>query len=226
MGYIPLGMPCRPHDKRHGHRPFAVVFGRQANSFADYSNATIPAEFQPSSEAHERVIADIQRRVKTMQEELFPGVASKSQATADKAAKAFNKKHRTIDIPEGTFVMVRDRQRKSKLAPTNVGPYKVIGKTRGGSYVLRDSEGQLLPHNFPPSALIHLSTDPSFEQESYEIDAILDHHEDPEHPELGMRYLVRWKNYAPEHDTWEPESHFNDHGVIDEYWSRRGVADT
>jgi transposase InsO family protein len=221
--YVPFVQYCinQKIAERHGHRPFAVVFGRQANSFADYSNTTIPAEFEPSSSEHERVIADIQRRVKSMQEELFPGVASKSRARADKTAKTFNKKHRILEIPDDTFVMVRDKQRKSKLAPTNVGPYKVIGKTHGGSYVLEDSEGQLLPHNFPPSALIYLSTDPSFEQESYEVDAILDHHEHPEH---GMRYLVRWKNYAPEHDTWEPESHFNDHGVIDEYWSRRGAA--
>ena len=160
--YVPFVQYCINQKivERHGHRPFAVVFGRQANGFADFSNATIPGEFEPSAEDHEQVIADIQRRVKIMQEQLFPEVANKSQATARKTAKTFDKKHHTIDIPINSFVMVRDRQRKSKLEPTNEGPFKVIGKTRGGSYVLEDNEGQLLPHNFPPSALISLSTNP------------------------------------------------------------------
>src|SRR5262249_21768866 len=151
------------------HRPFAVVFGRQANGFSDFTDTTIPAEFEPSSAEHEQVIVDIKHRVTVMQEQLFPEVASKSQVTANKTAQAFNKKHRTVDIPTNTFVMVRDNLRKSKLEPANKGPFKVVSKTSGGSYVLEDNEGQLLPHNFPPSALISLSTNPTFEQESYEI---------------------------------------------------------
>jgi hypothetical protein len=159
--------------------------------------------------------------IKAMQEELFPKVARASQKTVNKAAKTFSKKNRIMHIPEGTFVMVRNTARKSKLEPINTGPFKVIKKLRAGTYALEDSEGQLLPHNFPPSALISLSTLPTFDQESFEVEAILKH-EETDH---GMRYLVRWKNYTPADDSWEAEDNFDDPGAIHEYWSRRGLSD-
>jgi hypothetical protein len=221
--YVPFVQYCinQKISERHHHRPFEVFFGRRANGFADFADTPILAEFGPSSAEHEQVIADIKQRVKTMQEELFPEVARKSKAKADKTAQAFDKKHRTVeDIPIDTFVMVRNNQRKSKLEPNNKGPYRVVRKTKGGSYILEDHEGKLLLHNFPPSALISLSTNPTFEQDSYEIDAILKHQETDD----GMRYLVHWKNYSSEHDSWEPEENFDDLGAIHEYWSRRGQA--
>jgi len=223
--YVPFAQYCinQKISERHRYRPFEVVFGRQANAFADYSDTIIPVAFEPSSAEHEQVIAEIREHVKFMQEQMFPEVASKSRAKADKTAKSFNKKKRTMDtIPINTFVMVRDNLRKSKLEPANKGPYKVVGMNKGGAYVLEDNEGQLFPHNFPPSALISLSTHPTFDQDSYEIEAILNHQETDD----GMRYLVRWKHYSPEHDSWEPEENFDDYGVIHHYWSRRGQATT
>jgi transposase InsO family protein len=220
--YAPFVQFCinQKISERHQHRPFEVVFGRRANAFSDFADTTIPADFAPSSTEHEQVMAEIKERVKVMQEQLFPEVTRKSQASADKVAKAFNKKHRITDIPINTFVMVRDNLRKSKLEPTNKGPYKVVGKTKGGSYVLEDNEGQLFPHNFPPSALISLSTNPTFEQDSFEVKAILNHQE----IDGDLRYLVRWMHHSPEHDSWEPEENFDDHGAIHDYWSRRGQA--
>jgi len=221
--YVPFVQYCinQKISERHGHRPFEVVFGRQANGFANFSATPIPAEFEPSSTEHEQAMAEIKLRVKAMQEQMFPEVARKSQTKADKTAQAFNKRKRTVDIPIDTFVMVRDNNpRRSKLEPANKGPYRVVRKTKGGSYVLEDNEGQLLPHNFPPSAIISLSTLPTFEQSSYEVEVILNHQETKD----GMRYLVRWKHHSPEHDSWEPEENFDDLGVIHEYWSRRGQS--
>jgi hypothetical protein len=157
----------------------------------------------------------------TMQEQLFPDVANKSQKTARKEAKKFDKKHHIADVPLNTFVMVRDKHRKSKLEPANIGPYKVVSKTKGGSYILEDNEGHLIPQPFPPSAIISLSTNPTFDQDSYEIEKIIDHQE----TDGGMRYLVRWKRYSQDDDSWEPEENFDDHGVIHDYWSCRRQAD-
>jgi hypothetical protein len=217
--YVPFVQYCMNQKvaERHRLRPFSVMFGRQANGFANFTDEAVPAGFEPSDAEHEQVIATIQKRVKLMHEQLFPEVAGKNAFKADKDAKRFNKKHKMANIPIGTHVMVRDALRKAKLDPANEGPYKVVGKTRGGSYILMDNDGQLIHRHFPPSAIISLSTNPTFAQESFEVEKILEHRETPD----GMHYKVRWKNYTPEEDTWEPEENFDDQATIHRYWKHR-----
>ena len=37
----------------------------------------------------------------------------------------------------------------------------------------------------------------------------------------GLEYLVRWMNFAPEHDFWEPANNLEDaQESIDRYWDR------
>lgn len=217
--YVPFVQFCinQKISERHRLRPFSVMFGRQANGFANFTDEAVPAGFEPSDAEHEQVIATIRERVKLMHEQLFPEVADRNSFKADKDAKRFNKKHKMANIPIGTHVMVRDALRKAKLDPTNEGPYKVVGRTRGGSYILLDNDGQLIHRHFPPSAIISLSTNPTFAQESFEVEKILEHRETPD----GMRYRVRWKNYPPEEDTWEPEENFDDQATIQKYWTHR-----
>jgi len=206
--------------ERHGERPFTVMFGRQANAFANFSDLPIPPGYFPTAASHEQDIATVRERIKTMQLQLFPDVANKSMAMAAKHKKVFDGKHKMVDLPINTFVMLRDNTRKSKMEPANEGPFKIRGKTRGGSYILEDNSGELLPRNYPPSAIISLSTNPTFEQESYQVEAIVDHRE----TDGDIKYKVRWLGYSPQHDTWELASSFDDHGVIHKYWARRGCA--
>ena len=132
----------------------------------------------------------------------------------------FNDKKHTKDIlfPDRSYVMIIDVIKRSKLDPIYEGPFKVIWRTKGGSYILQYNDGRLLSRNFAPLALKLISQDPIFSDESYEIEAILDHRGEPQNRE----YLVRWKGFDITHDSWEPVENFNDHVVIDVYWKRRG----
>ena len=49
--------------------------------------------------------------------------------------------------------MVRNITPLSKLAPKYLGPYKVVRKSKGDSYVLSDAIGNLLKRHFPPDQL-------------------------------------------------------------------------
>jgi hypothetical protein len=106
----------------------------------------------------------------------------------------------------------------SLRAPT----FKVVGKS-SKTYTLQDNSGALLPHNYPPSALKLISSDPIFSSVSYEVDAILNHRATDDG---GYEYLVRWKNFSKDHDSWEPASQFDDETTITNYWRRRDASPT
>lgn len=122
-----------------------------------------------------------------------------------------------VDFPAGSFVKIRNLTRRSKLEEEYEGPFKVVRKTRGGSYVLQDFDGNLLERNYPPRDLTLISGDPTPDSESYEVEQILNHRAG----EHGYEYLVKWKGYDAEYNTWEPESSFNTLVPIQTYWDRR-----
>jgi chromobox protein 5 len=50
---------------------------------------------------------------------------------------------------------------------------------------------------------------------TFVVDKILKHRGAPG----AYEYLVQWKQYSDEHNSWEPQSSFNDTNCITKYWS-------
>ena len=66
--------------------------------------------------------------------------------------------------------------------------------------------------------MLKVIDNPESEPENvFEVDRIVDHRGQGRTRE----YLVRWKNYPPEADTWEPVSHFNDNTPIRAYFNEK-----
>jgi hypothetical protein len=154
-----------------------------------------------------------------MKEAVFPGIANIARSTQDAMKTSFDATRTIVDIPIDSYVMVRDNARRRKLDPRFEGPFKVIGKS-GGAYILQDNAGELLPRNYPPSAIKLISSDPILDAPSFNVDAILNHRL----TEHGYEYLVRWKDLFQKHDTWEPAANFDDEATISSYWKRRSTA--
>ncbi len=109
------------------------------------------------------------------------------------------------------------KPRGSKMLPGWEGPYVVIRRNRGGAYLLRDSTGDQLIDRIPVSQLRLISYEGSLFPDSFEVETIVSHRGEP-----GKRkYLVRWKGFSPEHDTWQDEKDIETRRCVVEYWERR-----
>ena len=68
----------------------------------------------------------------------------------------------------------------------------------------------------PPPAQVLLVKD----DEPFEVDAILDHHDHGTGKRRKRSFLVFWKGYFPEDATWEPESNLkNASATVQDYWA-------
>lgn len=85
---------------------------------------------------------------------VFPAIADKTDNHVNNMKKQFEK-HNTIinDFKEGSTVMVKIQSMTGSLNPIYEGPYTIIRKTKGGSYILRDEMGVLMSRDYTPSEL-------------------------------------------------------------------------
>ena len=196
--------------RRHGSTPFSLFFARSHNPWRGEPPATVGSPL-----TSEQLLA----RYKLMSDVVFPAVAARTRSYADEVYKGFAKKHKIIteDLPEGALVMRQVKPRGSKMLPGWEGPYVVRRRNRGGAYLLRDSTGDQLIDRIPVSQLRLISYEGSLSPDSFEVETIVSHRGEP-----GKRkYLVRWKGFSPEHDTWQDEKDIETLRCVVEYWERR-----
>ena len=201
--------------KRHNTAPFNLMFARKINAFKDYREEKGLPPVTPE---------EWQQRIHEMETVVFPAISERVQAVIKAQKDQFDRKHFIVDYKAGDVVNIKVRERTGKLDSTEYeGPYTIVHKTRGGSYVLKNANGDIEPRNYQPSVLKLISQDeviPS--DELYVVESIISHKE----IKPGVyHYRVRWKGYNEDDDTWEPEENFTHRQTILDYWSKRQKSD-
>ncbi|EIE80639.1 hypothetical protein RO3G_05344 [Rhizopus delemar RA 99-880] len=202
------------HTALHGTRPFSLMFARRPNENKDYNNVLDKTK-SPET------MKQLETRINEFNDTVLPAIREKIKTSQAASRDKFNQTHRILtDIPTGSQVTLKNVNRVAKSDPLYVGNYTVKRKTQGGSYVLVDATGALLPRDVPPSQIKVISQEVSLsntdQSESYDVEAVLHHKGSPG----NYLYKVRWKGYGEEDDTWEPASHFHDYRPIQKYWLR------
>ena len=112
-----------------------------------------------------------------------------------------------------------------------LGPYAVLRKISEVNYTLEVPDHfRLSTHTFhvsmlcpahdngaginrPPMVLVD-------GDEEFELQTILKHTPGKTRGVAAMKYLISWKGYGPEYNSWEPEKTLKQHAqeALDEYW--------
>ncbi|KAG1440416.1 hypothetical protein G6F56_011937 [Rhizopus delemar] len=162
-------------------------------------------------------LEDLEKQIEYMEGIVFPAIAERTRKINEEYRKKYDKKNTLVDIPIGTHVMVRLKSRPNKLAPLYEGPYTVVRRNKGGSYEVKDEQGELLHRNYTPSELKIVTIDESaIEEELFELEGIRDHR-----GSAGNReYLVKWVGYGERANTWQKAKDFSDPTIIQKYWRK------
>ena len=104
-----------------------------------------------------------------------------------------------------------------------MGPYRVQEITSAGLYKLKNRHNVVLKKAFPLDQLKVIA--PEFAEEIWQaelsqvfaVDSIIYHRF--ESPSRGIEYLVSWKGYDHDHDSWVRATDILDHDLIATYES-------
>ncbi|SAL97878.1 hypothetical protein [Absidia glauca] len=155
-----------------------------------------------------------------MSDVVLPAIVQRTKEIRLASQKKFDSKHKIVEYPIGALVSLLKPTRTTQLESKYTGPFKVVKKNRGGAYTLQQSNGELLPKHYPPSALKGVSQDPILEEEDrWEVESIINHKGTPG----NYQYKVRWKGFGPDADTWEPKEMFDSADTIRMYWNKRNL---
>ena len=213
------------YQESTGNTPFFLNFGRHPRIPTDANLAKKPSK----DPAATNYIGDVEKAL---------AKAKKCLEAAQQRQRKYADQHRTerrFQVGDVVWLNSRNITLKSggvrKFLPLWLGPYAVLAKISDVNYTLE------LPDHFRLSTYTFLVSmlRPAHDNgagvsrppmvlvdgdEEFELQTILQHTPAKTKGAPNMKYLISWKGYGPEYNSWEPEKTLKQHAqdALNEYW--------
>jgi hypothetical protein len=211
LPYVLLAYRTRVHSST-GFSPFELLYGRKANEFLNWR--------EEYDEPEDAALTRRAEELRTLYENKHVQARTTIEKAQERQRNRLNAKRKDKDpLPAGTTVYVSFPRKIGKIGANYTGPYKVTGTTPHGNYWLTNENGDPLKTSIPPSRIKKTNMDPPL-KETYEVESIRDHRQ----RNGRIEYFVKWKDYPPEENTWEPEAHFDHLEPLETYWRTRNES--
>jgi hypothetical protein len=124
-------------------KPFELLFGRPA------------AQFQSFVDCGDQLLShsDIVDRMEELNCLVYPAIYDSAERHASVVRKRFDNSMKLLSFEAGDTVFLRNKARTNSLQQFYTGPFEIVRRTSGGSYVLREPGGPELPSHAAPSNL-------------------------------------------------------------------------
>jgi transposase InsO family protein len=207
--------------------PFLLNYGRTPNTPLRSVLASLGrGKHAPGVQQFMAELQEAQRNAKVCLE----AAQQRQKAYADR-----NRQHVTFELGDKVCLSTKNIKVKMvgspKLLPQFVGPFTVIGKINDVAYKLGLPPNMQMHDVFHVSLLKRYHDDGRIQpppptmlegEEHYEVEKILDHRERKVGRKKSAEYLVQWKGYGPEHNTWEPAEYCTHcPETVQEFWDSR-----
>lgn len=222
-----------------GLSPFLVLYGFEPKGPLDYLHdgaLQLSPQFKLLYQDDSRAFAEDLH----MHREAARNAIARAQV---RQSEAYNRGRKEMDLTEGDLVLVNPHSLEwseskgtgSKLVQRAIGPFAV--RERINSKVYRLDMSDKYPgsnvinvehlRRYKPSRFGNRETLPETRtdkvaKEEYEVDDIVAHRKSKRGK--GLEFLVRWKGYSPQFDTWETRSNLrNAPSLLSAYLKRVGL---
>jgi hypothetical protein len=206
-----------------GTTPFFMTYGQHplTPARAAFGKSNVPAAVDFAS-----VIQQAVQRGKTL------------LLAAQQRQKAYyDSKRRMLAFKPGQKVLLSTEHIRlkspgtQKLLPRFIGPFAVVQRVGENAYKLQ------LPANLRMHPVFHVSLLKPYKSEGayqppaeplyfddegqpwFEVESVLQHRELKRGKRSVTQYLIKWKGYGHEHNTWEPERNLTA-SALNDYWGQ------
>ena len=198
-------------NTRTGFTPYELVFGMKCNNFENWTTKNPENEL---AELNQRA-NEIKNKFEVVHEVAKVNMEKQQEKQKEIQNSASNVTNEVLELGQKVFIKNDDRIIR-KLEPKFRGPYTVIGITDKKNYYLEDVVGTKLSNALP----LHKLKKTNMEEEGkfYEVEKILEHKKDK-----GQDfYLVKWKNFSEQNNSWEPANNFANKKIINDFLKSKG----